>query len=71
MLNVINTGYTGITPCDGSFEIFLALFPYTNPCRSELAPGGDPTMTPRPPRGTCQPASSLTIIASRLAPTVG
>ncbi|MNP03819.1 hypothetical protein D3C76_957170 [compost metagenome] len=66
MLNVINTGYTGITPCDRSFEVFLARFPYTNPVgASQLA------KKPRPPRGTCQPASSLTIIASKLAPTVG
>ena len=38
-------------------------------CRSEPAPGGVPTMGLRAPRFSSQPASSLTTIASRLAPT--
>jgi hypothetical protein len=36
-LYVYHTGYTGITPCESVFEVFDPLFPYTAPCRSELA----------------------------------
>ncbi|OXR31555.1 hypothetical protein PSUM_18180 [Pseudomonas umsongensis] len=43
--------------------------PDPNPCRSEHAPGGVPTMNLRTPRGVRLPASSLTTIASVLAPT--
>ncbi|PPK38274.1 hypothetical protein CD175_10655 [Pseudomonas laurylsulfatiphila] len=38
-------------------------------CRGELAPGGVPTKNLRAPRGARHPASSLTSIASKLAPT--
>ncbi|PRA55794.1 hypothetical protein CQZ98_10330 [Pseudomonas sp. MYb115] len=38
-------------------------------CRSESAPGGVPTKSLRAPRTFRMPVSSLTTIASRLAPT--
>ncbi|PVZ60626.1 hypothetical protein C9422_06010 [Pseudomonas sp. B1(2018)] len=40
-------------------------------CRSELAPGGVPTMDFNAPRFSRMNASSLTSIASKLAPTGG
>ncbi|RAI68210.1 hypothetical protein DOZ80_17585 [Pseudomonas fluorescens] len=39
------------------------------PCRNEPAPGGVPTKNAGTTRAFRQPASSLTSIASRLAPT--
>jgi hypothetical protein len=39
-------------------------------CRSELAPGGDPTMNSRALRFVSNHAASLTTIASKLAPTL-
>ncbi|MBD0678572.1 hypothetical protein CGA21_07900 [Pseudomonas sp. PSB11] len=48
---------------------FDFLAPRGVPCRSEHAPGGVPTKNLRAPRGVRLPASSLTTIASMLAPT--